>query len=183
MKQKQWLSVLVALFLSTASFAQTFPTPEFTARPYSLLADMTLRELERAEAKVDLKLKGGGYGGSEMYYTVFSEQSTVRYPKASLPRLVIKVDGGEDPADFVTLSVGSAKKGKRSFLQSSSSMYGKARDVSGSFVKLEFRKIQDGLYEIILPASIAPSEYAFMPIADGKATSTGIKISCFGIDQ
>jgi hypothetical protein len=60
-------------------------------------------------------------------------------------------------------------------------MGGKARDVSTAYIKLEFNKLKDGIYEIVLPNNIQPGEYAFMPIS-GDINNGKIKISCFGIN-
>jgi hypothetical protein len=54
-------------------------------------------------------------------------------------------------------------------------------------VKLEFIKIGDKIYEIILPNNLEQGEYAFMPITESSGNSltsynTKVKISCFGID-
>ena len=176
------VALFVAALMGAPVIAQTIPDPEFTARPYSLSPDGTLKDLERVDASIDIKVKGGGYGGSETFYTAFSGKSPVRFSKATLPRIIIRVEGGVDPADLVVLSVAEVKKDRRRFLQGSMTLYGKARDVSASFIKVEFKKIRDGVYEVVLPADIAPGEYAIMPIADGKSTPAGTKISCFGID-
>ena len=62
-----------------------------------------------------------------------------------------------------------------------------ARDVSWNNVQLDFKKIREGIYEIVLPGNMQPGEYAFRPINDGSGNPLGpnttkVKISCFGID-
>lgn len=186
MKHKRKLRLAMALFVAALmgapAIAQTIPDPEFTLRPYVLAADGTLRDVERADATVDYKYINGGYGGAKTYYTAFSGKSTVRFPSATPPRLFIRVEGGVDPSDLILLSIGETHKDRRRFLVGNSSLYGKARDVSDSFIKMEFRKVRDGVYELVLPTGIAPGEYAIMPVSDGKTSSTTTKISCFGID-
>jgi uncharacterized protein YxeA len=53
-------------------------------------------------------------------------------------------------------------------------------------VPLDFKKISEGIYEIVLPSNIQAGEYAFSSINDGSANplvkTTKVKISCFGID-
>jgi hypothetical protein len=57
-------------------------------------------------------------------------------------------------------------------------------------VPLDFKKISEGIYEIVLPSNIQAGEYAFSPINDGGGNTlvplttltTKVKISCFGID-
>lgn len=186
MKKLILFAILIVAFCS-ASIAQSFPDPEFSSRPYILNDDNTLRDLERTDAQIDVKLKGMGYGGSETYYTAFTPKSDVRFAKNALPRLIIKVEGNVDPSELISLSKGEVKKDRRRFLQGDLAFGGKARDVSSSYVKLEFKKIGNGIFEIILPSDIQPGEYAFMPINSSNQNSlmsydSKVKITCFGID-
>ena len=175
-------AILISGFVST-SIAQSFPDPEFSSQMYILEVDNTLKNLERTDAQMDIKIKGMGYGGSEIYYTAFTPKSDVRLSKNALPKLVIKVEGNINPSELISLAKAVVKKNSRRFLQSSMAFLGKARDVSSSYVKLEFKKNREGIFEVILPSDIQPGEYAFMPI-NRSFTSSGIKvkISCFGID-
>lgn len=167
----------IVMLSSITLFSQTIPTPEFAMRPYILEANNTLKNLERIEVQSDMKAK---ISGVEMFFTTFNAKSDVRLSKAAMPKFIIKVDAGTDPADVISLGIGEIKKDKRRFLQSSSNARGEARDISSTSVKLEFKKISDGLYEIVLP-TIAPGEYAFMPVKIG-VSDTKLKFSCFGVD-
>lgn len=169
------------MFLTSNLFAQTFSDPEFSSRPYFLDADSTLKNLERADAQYEQKLKAMGYGGMEIYYSVFILKSDVRFSKSTLPKLIIKVEGNIDPSELFYLSKSAVKTDRRSFLQGSMDILfgGKARDVSNTYINLEFKKIRDGIFEVILPSDIQPGEYAFIPMG---APASKIKISCFGID-
>lgn len=172
------LAVYAACCVS--SVAQTaYPVPEFSGRVYAVSQDSALSDLERADANVDFKLKGAG---SETSFAAFGARSSVRFSKSALPVMLIKVDNGGDPADLVLLSVGKVLKDRRRFVQSSMSMTGKARDVGALFVQVSFTKVQDGLYQVVLPSDIPAGEYAFMPIASKVSFGSSIKISCFGID-
>ena len=187
MKTKKLLLVITFMITGLILNAQSFPDPEFSSRPYILEDGKTLKSLERADAQLEWKIKGMGYGGSESYFTTFTPNSDVRFTKGTLPKLIIKVDGDVDPSEVITLSKGVVKKKKRKFIQGSMSMTGKARNVSESYIKLEFKKIRKGIYEIILPNDLEPGEYAFMPISSGGSNSvtslnSKVKISCFGID-
>jgi hypothetical protein len=185
--KKLILSIATFVTLITSSYSQSFPNLEFSSRPYFLLDDNTLGNLERADATIESKLKGMGYGGVESYYTAFSSKSGVRYSNNTLPKIIIKIEDNIDPADIISLSVGEIKKDRRRFLQRSMKLGGAARDVSTTNVALEFTKISEGIYEIKLPTEIRPGEYAFMPIGDAGGNpllnyNTKVKISCFGID-
>ncbi|MDZ4810934.1 MAG: hypothetical protein SGI96_22085 [Bacteroidota bacterium] len=187
MKKKILLFAFWFSVISIASSAQSFPDPEFSSRPYSLEADTALKNLERADAQVDFKLKGLGYGGSETYFTTFTPKSGIRFLKNTLPKLIIKVDGNIDPSELISLSKAEVKKDRRKFLQSSIALGGGARDVSNTFLKIQFKKLREGIYEIILPKDIQPGEYGFIPMNTGTGNpltsfNAKAKITCFGID-
>jgi len=187
MKKYNYLVALLLISMSSSLLAQSFPDPEFSARPYTLAQDNSLKSIERADAQVDFKVKGMGIGGSEIYYTTFSPKSEVRFSKDALPRLIIKVDGNADPSELISMAKGEVKKDRRRFLQGSMALAGKARDVSSAYIKLEFKKLRDGIYEIILPSDIQSGEYAFMPMNSGEGNpltsyNSKVKIACFGID-
>jgi hypothetical protein len=173
--------------ISSSLMAQSFPDPEFSSRPYILDANNTLKNLERADAQIETKAVGMGYGGFETYYTAFEPESDVRLSMNSLPKIIIKIEGNIDPSEVISLSEAEVRRDRRRFLQNSSGIRGRARDISYTFIKLEFKKIRNGIFEVILPSDIQPGEYAFMPIISGGSNSiqtyySKVKISCFGID-
>lgn len=174
MKKLILLSVFVLTFASL-SFSQSIPEPDFSWRPYILLENNTFKNFERVEAKIDVKSKGMGYGGAEMYYTAFNSKSNLRFKSNEMPRVFIKFDSNIDPVEMISLSIGEVKKDRRRFLNTSMAIGGKAQDTNSSFVAIEFKKIRDGIFEIILPSNMLPGEYAFMPTGN-------LQLSCFGID-
>ena len=184
--KKLILIMTILVTLVTSSFSQSFPDPEFSLRPYFLLGDNTLKNFERADVLIDIKMKAMGYGGAEIYNTALSPKSDVRFSKDAIPKIIVKIGLNVDPADIISLSLGEVKKDRRRFLQSSMALGGKARDVSLYNVPLDFKKISEGIYEIVLPSNIQAGEYAFSSINDGSANplvkTTKVKISCFGID-
>lgn len=175
------IAILISGF-SSSIMAQSFPDPEFSSQPYILEANNSYKKLERADAQIETKIVGMGYGGFETYYTAFEPESDVRLPMNSLPRMIIKVEGNVDPSEIISLSEAEVKRDRRRFLQSSRGMRGRAHDISDTYIKLEFKKIRNGIFEVILPSDIQPGEYAFMPIISGGSNSLTVKISCFGID-
>ncbi|MGB4776086.1 MAG: hypothetical protein WBP45_12985 [Daejeonella sp.] len=183
---KQLILLLISTTLSSLSLAQNSPDPEFPGRPYILLQNNILESIERSDGNIDVKMPGIGYSGSETYYSAYNPKSSTRLSKNLIPKFIIKLDGANtDPKDVLLLSKGISKKDRRQFLRFKMTMGGKSIDVSSSFVKLEFKKVKDGIYEILLPESIEIGEYAFMQIIssnDFAAYSTTIKLSCFGID-
>ena len=180
---KEIVSTTIILFVAMKlSIAQTFPDPEFSSRPYFIANDSTLKTLEKTEAKYEIKIKGMGYGGSEVYYTAFKPKAEIRFSKVSLPRLIIKIETDIDPSDIVTLIKAVVLSDRRRYVQSSMALGGKARDISKYYVKLEFKKIQEEIYEIILPQNMEVGEYAFMPILFDSGNIMKQKIYCFGVD-
>jgi len=182
MKKSIFALVVLILGFGFILSAQSFPNPKFSLRPYIVESDSVLKTFERADAHLDIKVKGLGYGGSETYYTAFKPNSDVRFSKNALPKIIIKIDGNIDPSDQISLSKAIVKKDRRRFLQASMALGGKSRDVSSYYVNLEFKIIRDGIYELILPSDIQTGEYAFMPPVYDGGNYFKSKIYCFGID-
>lgn len=162
--------------------AQNVPDPDFENRPYYVTTGNQLKTLERASATIDAKMKGI-YGGSEIYLTTFEKYSDTKFDAKNLPMIVIKLDGNADPYEVVSIVKGEQHKEIRRFLQRDQSLAGGARDISDIYVKADFKKIRDGLWQVILPENIANGEYAFMPLIDMGLGSMSSKmyISCFNL--
>ena len=94
------------------SAAQEIPEPEFNARPY-YLKDGELVNMERADARFDVKVKAFGYGGHDSFLTAFGSQSSVRFNKDALPRIFIKFDGNIDPEELISILKAETKKRKK----------------------------------------------------------------------
>lgn len=185
---KNYILLALLFLIGTSAFAQNIPTPEFTGRPYAL-ENGKLAELERVDAQMDQKLKGMGYGGVEIYYTAFTEKSSIRFSKDQLPKLIISVEKGVDPADGFTIIKGTVKKGKkgkegkRNFRVGNYGMGGSAQSNSDAQILATYKKVKDGVYEIVLPDETEAGEYAFVPNGiDAMSAGNKMKITCFGID-
>jgi hypothetical protein len=184
---KKSIFILFAFYaLCTQVMAQTAAiTPEFSLRPYILNADKTLGNLEKVDATANVRAVGMGYGGSETNLIVFSPKSDKRFTASTLPRLIIKVEGGADPADAIKLVQCKPTKKRREFLIGRNTMTGEAKNVSSSFVNLEFIKLSEGIYEIKMPA-LLQGEYAFtspnVKVDQLASTATIVKIYCFAVD-
>ncbi|HRG58342.1 MAG TPA: hypothetical protein PK323_05245 [Bacteroidia bacterium] len=182
MRKFKFFCTLICVLFFGKIFSQNIPEPDFSSRPYVLAADNTLKNLERVEAQGEVKI--AGVGKFDMFYTVFQPKSDVRFSKGALPMFIIKIEGNLDPADVISISIAKVKKDRRKF-QLSSYKIGQARDISDTYLKLEFKKIKESIFEIILPDGIKPGEYAFMPIeaTDNQNNSTNkVKLMCFAID-
>jgi hypothetical protein len=183
--KKQLLLLSLFLVIVTTSFAQSaqvVPIPEFSGRPY-FWKDNKISNLERADAQIDVKLKGLGYGGHDFNYSVFNAKSGVRFSKGQTLKFLIKVDKDVDPSEAFTVSRATVKKDKRFFVAMSRSMSGKSKDTGNTHVNAVYKKVREGIYEVSLPANIEEGEYAFISVgANATVSMSGLKISCFGID-
>ena len=177
-------NILIALLiLSSVNFVfSQIPQPDFNNKPYYLKSDSTLNDLETVDAAMDYKFIGMGYGGVEYYFTAFNETSTKSFTTSEIPTFVIKVDDGIDPSDFLTLIKAKVKKKKRLFVQGNMSATGKARDVSENVVSLEYKKISDNYYKIILGKDLIAGEYAFIRVLNTEnQAGVKVKIYCFTV--
>ena len=157
------------------------PVPEFSSRPY-FYSDKTLKNLERADASIDVKVLGFGYGGTEIFYNVFPELSNCKFITGKIPPLIIKVENNGDPNEIVYLvKAKEVQKDRRRFIISKSSFGGKVVNLSEYIIPLEFKKIKNDIYQILVPDNLQSGEYGFMPIKTNKE-ATSIKITCFGVE-
>jgi hypothetical protein len=187
---KQLYAILLVITMSPLLFAQAeVPEPEFSERPY-YLKDGQLHNLERTDATFEVKLKGMGIGGANYFYTVFSPHSSVRFKQGDIPRLFMRLESNQDPQEsIVILKQDNAGHRKyRKFYQGGAKAGGKSRDASKGQQSFTVEKVRDGLYEIILPASIPSGEYAILPAVIPNTGAFGtqassIKVSCFAIEE
>lgn len=178
--------IICFVFVTFNNVAQKLANIEFSGRPYILVNTNTLKDFERADAQFETKIKALGYKGSETFYTVFSPKSEISFSKALLPKIIIKMENNMDPSEVVKLSKAVIKRDRRRFILESQQLLGKARDISDAYIKLNFKKLDDNVYEIILPSDIEIGEYAFLPIntSEGNALTSyhaSVKITCFSI--
>lgn len=161
------------------------PDPEYSSRPY-YIDGSELKSLERVDATFDIKNKL--YAGVDMFYIAFKPESSIQFKQGNLPRMIIKIDNDVDPNDILQLSKAIELKDRRRFQTGSMKLGGKAKDVSNTRLSLDFKKISDGIYEIILP-NLEVGEYGFLPISSGNqginpllgGSNSSSKINCFGV--
>lgn len=173
MKKLLFTFFIFILILGTTLKAQKLGTPEFAFRPYIVEMNNNLTSLENADGKLETKFLGMGYGGAETYYSAKLPKSTTRISKSSMPKIIVKIIGGVDPSQYIKLSKAEIKKGNRKFMQNKTSFGGGNKDLSDTFIKLDFKKIRNEIYEIILPSNIEIGEYGF--ISNGFVYCLGIE--------
>jgi hypothetical protein len=185
---RAFLFVLLSLFFTQIIFAQTSEVadPEFIGKPYYITASNELQMLEKTDADLGMKLKGMGYGGYELYYTVNPDKSTVRFSSGNLPRIIIKVEEGVDPSDLYTVVGGTIKKKQRYFVTTSKKMGGGTRTLDDKEVAIEFKKLKTGVYELIFPKGVPVGEYVFLPRTDENSLMSSygqkVRVHCFAVD-
>lgn len=183
---KKILFLLTFLIVNYSGYSQEIPIPDFAKRPFILTEENELIDFERLVAVVDFKIKGMGYGGSEVFYTVSPSRSLKRYPLSNLPRFIIKTEPNQDPSEVIYLSKAfEVNSKKRRFLTSKMTMTGKSKEVVSQFIQIDFKKLTDDVYEIIIVDLIGNGEFAFIPFDTAEsARNMGGKvfINCFGVD-
>ena len=187
------LLFLMIFQLGISQTNDTIPEPEFPAKPYYLEND-NLKNFERIEVTMEMKIKGFGFGGGESFYTAFEPKSKIRFNKDSLPRIFIKFSKNIDVNENLTIlkeddSMKKKRKyrNKRLFKQESVSTGGKARKIENKKVEFIVQRLRNNIFEIIFTNPLEPGEYAFMPIYDNtddifSSAQAGFKLTCFGID-
>jgi hypothetical protein len=181
------LLFLMAFFaVQFSTYSQEIPIPDFAKRPFILTEENELIDFERLVAVVDFKIKGMGYGGSEVYYTVSPSRSLKRYPLSNLPRFIIKTEPNQDPSEVIYLSKAFEVNSKRRrFLTSKMTMTGKSKEVVSQFIQIDFRKLATDVYEIIIVDPIGNGEFAFIPFDTAESSKNmggKVFINCFGVD-
>ena len=177
------------LLLPLASIGQDLPEPDYNDQPYYLESNNTLSKVERGEASVEAKIKGMGYGGYEMMYTLEEAKSEKRLTRENDFKFIVKLDTDEDPEEIISVSKATIKKGRRLFKMMSRTMTGKNRKSEAPKIKVTVNKVRDNIFEIVLPSDLEPGEYAFMPFdtqklngSVGVGYSATVKLYCFAID-
>ncbi len=82
---KKFLMVLSFMYVYNIACAQQYPEPEFSNEVYYLEKDTVYKtiRLEKESAKLDAKMKLGGFGGMENGYSIDESKSTVRITHGS----------------------------------------------------------------------------------------------------
>ena len=128
------LILLSFFFLSTCAFSQISLVPDFSNRAY-YIKDSSLKDFERAEATLNANAATG-----LLSWSVFNNTSTLVIKQNEIPSIIIKVEGGADPAEIISLNKVDIKKDRR-IINTGKKLGGKSKNVSQSEVKLSFKKL------------------------------------------
>lgn len=183
---KKFIFLLSFFLIQLSTNAQEIAIPDFSKRPFYISTENELESLEREIAVVDYKIKGLGYGGGEYYYTVTQPRSLLRFSLREMPRFIIKTEPNQDPSEVIYLSKSyDVNRKRKRFLTSKVTMLGKSKGVDNQFIEINFKKLDEDVYEIIIVDPIGNGEYAFIPFdtAESSQNMMGkVYINCFGID-
>ncbi len=135
-------NVILLLFLVIAVrvVSQVIPNPDFPNRVYGYQAESGYKSLERVSAKIAQIQKN-------TWYLIDNVNSNVKFNLLTIPKFIIKMDEGKDPADYVKLGLTIENKNQRNIYLGGI----KSEKYKDLKIKLEFKKIGDGLARAISP--------------------------------
>lgn len=182
--RKRFLLIVLSLISFQSVLSQEIPDPEFSQKPF-YFRDGKLLEFEKADATMEKKLKGMGYGGVEYFYSVDGSKSSVRFASPSNPIIIIKMEDNSDPVETFSLCVAEGKKSSRRFRAMKMGALGSVKSINDNKYKITSKKLRNQVFEITIEGTLSIGEFALIPYtseATMKALSTATKIFCFGID-
>lgn len=152
------LSFSLCLAYSAKAQEAAVSIPEFKNKVYYVKKDNTLAEIENADLQSDMKT---GMTSAKIFYRVPGTASPVK--KSGLPscRFVVKLEDGVDPESVVELLKYEIDKKSR-FVQVGSVVMGSFKTVEIPKQKLNFNKIEPGVYVITTKEALPGGEYVFM---------------------
>jgi hypothetical protein len=179
--------ILIFLVGSWQSFAQgqkdSIPEPEFMNQVYQYdKINKRLIELEKVNAEMKSKIKV--MGGGTVVYQIEGGRSSVRINSekinSELSSFVITITSGtmmSDPSMTLKLYKLESKKSKR---EAPIGQYG-GSSKSNSQVDLKFKKLKDGVFEIVVSGKLEKGEYGFMNM-NAMGQTGNIPLYTFGLD-
>jgi len=162
----------------------TIPEPEFLNQINFLEKQTnTLQKLEKTTAQLKSKIKGLGYGGSEIQYQVEGGKSSVQLPSQDSYSFVVSFgEGMGEPSAWFTLHKAEIKKEKRQAVYFQASMTGKTKNPD-NLITYDVRKVKDKVYEIIPSSTLAKGEYFFVNKGSAaKYNGQAMEVFCFSIN-
>ncbi len=168
-----WATSLFLFLQLTAQ--QSLPVPEFknTINHVDTI-NKTLRNLEKATAEVDIKIKGLGYGGSESFFKVSGKESSIVLESGQAFFVVKLPDADTDPTTYVELYKFESDKDRRRVKIGSRKLLGKTRNVEIPNVNLSFSKISAGCYLITVAQILKKGNYGF--VIDPASITSGVTL-------
>ena len=157
---------LISFFLlvcSTNVVAQNesnLPTPEFEMQPYWYdETAKSLRSFEKVPFQSQTRAKG--LYGAEGLAFIEGRESPLQFKDFGKLTILIKMEKGKDPSDVLQLCEFTTSKKRELVTSSRSGWDGGVTQRSAGINILEFKKVREGVYQIILIKKLQQGEYAF----------------------
>jgi hypothetical protein len=174
--------MMACVLIAGTGFSQTQQVPEFKNTPMLLKKDGSLAKLEKQVAEVKSRVKGFSYGAKSVtFVNILGENSPVVIDPADAQFIVKLPDAETDPETAWNLTkVISAKKSRELELSESAAAIavgfgGKGKSVKRDDVKLEYEKVEPGVYKFRPVTPLTPgTEYALQNTIAGNASNTTI---------
>lgn len=174
------LLLIFCVSMAGTGFSQTQQVPEFKNTPMLLKKDGSLAKLEKQVAEVKTRVKGFSYGAKQLtFVNILGENSPVTIDPSDAQFIVKLPDAETDPETAWNLTkVIVAKKSRELELSESAAAIamaygGKGKSVKRDDVKLEFEKVEPGIYKFRPITPLIPgTEYALQNTIAGNASNT-----------
>jgi len=151
------LLTLFLIFAATVTTKAQNAVPEFKNKVMLHKKDNTLGSLDNTSLNYGMKGKMGG--GTVCMKTEGTNASTIFAPKSG-DDFIVKIDAGVDPESIVTLYQFDVEKKQRSITIGKVGMRG-SQNVEMPVVKLNFKKLEEGVYIISAVKPLEAGEYIF----------------------
>ncbi|MBX2907755.1 MAG: hypothetical protein KF744_17045 [Taibaiella sp.] len=142
------------MFLANAQQA----IPEFKNKVMVLTKNNTLENLETTTLTYGVK---SGFGKGSVFLKADGQHASTTYDPTSGNKFIVKIVKDTDPETLVTLYNFTVEKKYRKIVTAGVG-FGNAKDIELPTPKLNFTKVQDGVYIITPVKPLEPGEYIFM---------------------
>lgn len=177
------------LIACTMSLLQVFgnatkdsiPNPEYMNQVYHFdKVNQKLVDLEKVNSELKMKMKMLGMGGGSQAYEVDGNRSSLRLgPDEN--SFVISVGNSmmADPSNTMSLYKFEVKRNKREATMMHYGIKGQSNDKNN--LELKFKKIKEGVFEIVVPKTLEKGEYGFVNMSAMNPNGK-VVVYTFGVD-
>lgn len=160
----------------------SIPDPEFINQVYHIdKINQKLIDLEKANSEMKMKMKMLGMGGGSQAYEMDGNHSPVRFG-ADENSFVLSVGSTSmmsDPSMTLSLYKFEVKKNKREATMMQYS--GRGQSNNNNTLELKFKKLKEGVFEVVVPKKLEKGEYGFVNMSMMNAGGK-VVVYAFGVD-
>ncbi len=153
---KKILFAVVLALVTQVAIAQD-AIPEFKNKVMLHTKANTVENLDNTTLSRGMK---GKPGKGIVFMKADGKNAAVKFDPKSGNDFIVKVEPGVDPESIVTLYIFDVEKNARNIITGEVGMRG-SKDIVIPTVKLNFKKVQDGVYIITPVNPLTPGEYIF----------------------